>query len=105
MYNSGIARTLLPLLMASLLTVSLVGCGGSKSSRSEDDQDRSTQEQPEPSDQGQGNEEIPYPDADHIRIPDAVMAFYHELIAFDHLKNQVILIANTIVEEESNPGI
>ena len=50
-------------------------------------------------------EEIPYPEADHIRIPDAVMAFYHELIAFDHLKNQVILIANTIVEEESNPGI
>ena len=50
-------------------------------------------------------EEIPYPDADHIRIPDAVMAFYHDLIAFDHLKNQVILIANTIVEEESNPGI
>jgi anthranilate synthase component 1 len=50
-------------------------------------------------------EEIPYPDTDHIQIPDAVMAFYHDLIAFDHLKNQVILIVNTIVEEESNPKI
>ncbi|MEJ2050279.1 MAG: anthranilate synthase component I [Calditrichota bacterium] len=48
-------------------------------------------------------EEIPYPENDHIQIPDAVMAFYHDLIAFDHLKNQVILIVNTIVEEETNP--
>jgi anthranilate synthase component 1 len=50
-------------------------------------------------------EEIPYPDTDHIHIPDAVMAFYHDLIAFDHLKNQVILIVNTIMEEGSNPQI
>ena len=70
MYNSGIARTLLPLLMASLLTVSLVGCGGSKSSRSEDDQDRSTQEQPEPSDQGQVNEEQPGEQPDPVNPDD-----------------------------------
>ena len=53
MRNSGIARTLLLLMMASILAVTLPGCGGSKSSRS--DQDRSTQSQP-PSDNGQDDE-------------------------------------------------
>lgn len=46
-------------------------------------------------------EKLPGPKVDPIQIPDAVMAFYHDLIAFDHLKNQVILIANIIVEENS----
>ena len=33
-------------------------------------------------------EELPAPKPDPIGIPDAVLGFYHDLIAFDHLKNQ-----------------
>lgn len=47
-------------------------------------------------------EQLPYPGHDPIRIPDAVFGFYHDLIAFDHLKNQVILIANVVVEKDSD---
>ena len=50
-------------------------------------------------------EEIPGPKLDPVQIPDSVMAFYHNLVAFDHLKNQVILIANIIVEEDSHPKL
>ncbi|MBA57289.1 MAG: hypothetical protein CMK89_22810 [Pseudomonadales bacterium] len=53
MHMSGIAKTLLLLMMTSILAVTLPGCGGSKSSRS-DDQDRSAQEPP--SDTGQGTD-------------------------------------------------
>ena len=35
---------------------------------------------------------IPAPKPDAIGIPDALMAFYNELIAFDHVKSQVYLI-------------
>ena len=50
-------------------------------------------------------EEIPGPKQDPVQIPDSVMAFYHNLVAFDHLKNQVILIVNIIVEEDSHPKL
>jgi anthranilate synthase component 1 len=43
-------------------------------------------------------EEIPHHSSVTLNIPDAVMSFYHELIAFDHLKNEVILIANVFIE-------
>jgi anthranilate synthase component 1 len=47
-------------------------------------------------------EDLPEPKPDPINIPNAILAFYHELIAFDHLKSQVILIANVMVEENSD---
>ncbi len=50
-------------------------------------------------------EELPAPKPDPIGIPDAVLGFYHDLIAFDHLKNQVILIANVTVEDGSHPKL
>ncbi|WP_456441290.1 anthranilate synthase component I [Caldithrix abyssi] len=37
-------------------------------------------------------ENIPSPAADAIPIPDAILGFFDELIAFDHVKNQVFLI-------------
>lgn len=42
------------------------------------------------------------PKEDNIGTEDAVMAFYDNLVAFDHLKNEVIVIANVFVDEESH---
>ncbi len=47
-------------------------------------------------------ENLPDSKYDPIRISNAVMAFYYNLIAFDHLKNQVIIIANVFVKENSD---
>jgi anthranilate synthase component 1 len=47
-------------------------------------------------------EVLPHPKPDTVYTPEAVMAFYLDLIAFDHLKNQVILIANAIIGKNSN---
>lgn len=47
-------------------------------------------------------EEIPEKELDPIGTEDARLAIYHNLIAFDHLKNEVILIANVFVEPESD---
>src|SRR5690625_798093 len=41
------------------------------------------------------------PEAD-IDIPEAVWAFYDEVFAFDHVKQQVIIIKTVFVDEQSN---
>jgi anthranilate synthase component 1 len=47
-------------------------------------------------------EEIPSTNPDYVNIPDAIFGFYQNLIAFDHLKNQVILITNVFIKQNSN---
>ena len=39
-------------------------------------------------------EKIPIYENDTLQCPDAVFMLFHELIAFDHLKNQINLIKN-----------
>ncbi len=43
-------------------------------------------------------EKLPEPPPDSIGIDDAVLGFYDDLVAFDHLKNEVILIANIRID-------
>ncbi|RKY51640.1 MAG: anthranilate synthase component I [Candidatus Neomarinimicrobiota bacterium] len=47
-------------------------------------------------------EVLPTPKRDPIGTDNALMAFYKDLIAFDHLKNEVILIANVFVDNTRN---
>jgi anthranilate synthase component 1 len=47
-------------------------------------------------------ENLPLPKHDPLNGDDAVMAFYDTIITFDHLKNEVILIANAFVDQNSN---
>lgn len=49
-------------------------------------------------------ESLPLPKKDTVGCDDAVMAFYDTLVAFDHLKNEVILIANAFIDESSDPA-
>lgn len=43
-------------------------------------------------------ERLPHPPPDDLHLPDAIWCFYDTIIAFDHVKHQVILIANTFVD-------
>ncbi len=45
-------------------------------------------------------EDIPIYVKDELQCPDALFMLYHELIAFDHLQNQIILFSNVQVETE-----
>ena len=47
-------------------------------------------------------EKLPKPKKDVIGNDEALFNFYDNLIAFDHLKNEVILIANVFVDENSD---
>jgi len=47
-------------------------------------------------------ESLPEPKEDVIKADDAIMAFYDSLITFDHLRNEVILIANTFIDNDSD---
>jgi anthranilate synthase component I len=47
-------------------------------------------------------EQLPSPKKDPIGTDNALMAFYKNLIAFDHLKNEVLLIANVFVDDIQN---
>jgi anthranilate synthase component 1 len=47
-------------------------------------------------------EDLPEPKEDVVKNDDAIMAFYDSLITFDHLRNEVILIANTFIDEDSD---
>ncbi|MDO9548683.1 MAG: anthranilate synthase component I [Candidatus Marinimicrobia bacterium] len=47
-------------------------------------------------------EKLPEPKIDVIGTDDALFGFYNQLIAFDHLKNEVILIANVFINENSD---
>ena len=47
-------------------------------------------------------EKLPVPKKDVIGAADALLGYYNQLIAFDHLKNEIILIANVFVDEDSD---
>ena len=47
-------------------------------------------------------EDLPEPKEDVVKNDDAIMAFYDSLITFDHLRNEVILIANAFIDEDSD---
>jgi len=47
-------------------------------------------------------EDLPEPKKDVVKSDDAIMAFYDSLITFDHLRNEVILIANTFIGKDSD---
>ena len=44
-------------------------------------------------------EDIPIYEKDTLQCPDAVFMLFHEMIAFDHLQNQVILFSNVQIAE------
>ncbi|MBN2424169.1 MAG: anthranilate synthase component I [Calditrichaceae bacterium] len=47
-------------------------------------------------------EKLPAPKTDIVGNDAALMAFYDHLVAFDHLKNEIILIANVFIDKDSN---
>jgi anthranilate synthase component 1 len=47
-------------------------------------------------------ENLPKPKKDVVKNDDAIMAFYDSLITFDHLRNEVILIANAFIDDDSD---
>jgi len=47
-------------------------------------------------------EELPNSKYDPVKTEDAKLAAYHNIVAFDHLKNEVILISNAFVDHESD---
>jgi anthranilate synthase component I len=47
-------------------------------------------------------ERLPDPPADDLDLPDAVWCFYDTVAAFDHVKHQLILIANAFFEPETD---
>ncbi len=46
-------------------------------------------------------ENIPIYENDELELPDAVFMLYEEMIAFDHLKNHIVLFSNVSIEENS----
>jgi len=47
-------------------------------------------------------EKIPIYENDTLQCPDAVFMLFHELIAFDHLQNQIILFSNVNINDGMN---
>ena len=45
-------------------------------------------------------EDIPVYEKDEFQCPDAVFMVYEDMIAFDHLQNQIILFSNVQIEDE-----
>ena len=45
-------------------------------------------------------EELPLQAKDDLHLPDACLAFFHEVVAFDHVKKELLLIANADVREQ-----
>ena len=43
-------------------------------------------------------EDIPIYDKDELQCPDALFMLFHEMIAFDHLQNQIILFSNVQIK-------
>ena len=48
-------------------------------------------------------EEIPKTGVDDLGVDDAVLMFYKTVLAFDHLRHQIHIISNVIVEESQEP--
>ena len=51
----------------------------------------------------QTTEEIPNTGRDELGIDDAVLMFYKTVLAFDHLRHQIHIISNVIVDETKGP--
>lgn len=47
-------------------------------------------------------ETLPNVPSDELNLPEAVWAFYDEIYAFDHVKQQVVIIKTAFIEEESD---
>ena len=47
-------------------------------------------------------EEIPSSGRDDLGIDDAVLMFYKTVLAFDHLRHQIHIISNLLVDESSD---
>lgn len=47
-------------------------------------------------------ERLPHPPPDDQDLPDAVWCFYDTLVAFDHVKHQLVLMASAFVEPETD---
>ena len=47
-------------------------------------------------------EHLPDAPKDELRLPEAVWAFYDEVYAFDHVKQQVVIIKTAFVEDDSD---
>src|SRR5216117_2579243 len=48
-------------------------------------------------------EDIPNTGTDDLGVDDAVMMFYKTILAFDHLRHQIHIISNLLVDESSDP--
>ncbi len=48
-------------------------------------------------------ERLPHPPPDDLGLPDAVWCFYDTLVAFDHVKHQLVLMASAFVEPATDP--
>src|SRR5215510_14681821 len=48
-------------------------------------------------------EEIPDTGRDELGIDDAVMMFYKTVLAFDHLRHQIHIISNLLIDESRDP--
>jgi anthranilate synthase component 1 len=48
-------------------------------------------------------EDIPKTAMDDLRVDDAVLMFYKTVLAFDHLRHQIHIISNVIVEDSQEP--
>lgn len=47
-------------------------------------------------------EDLPNPPASDIDLPEAIWAFYDEVFAFDHVKQQIVLMKTVFVDEETD---
>ena len=47
-------------------------------------------------------EELPHTPKDELHLPEAVWAFYDEVYAFDHVKQQVVIIKTAFIEDDSH---
>src|SRR5436853_2319917 len=48
-------------------------------------------------------EDIPKSSTDDLGVDDAVLMFYKTILAFDHLRHQIHIISNIIIEESQPP--
>ncbi len=48
-------------------------------------------------------ERLPEVPHDDLRLPDAVWCFYDTVIAFDHVKHQLVLMVSAFMDEDSDP--
>jgi len=49
-------------------------------------------------------EDLPDPPPDPLGLPDAVWCFYDTVAAFDHVRHQIVLMANVFVDDEIDLG-